>query len=100
MSLDIKNMYPSVRLKLICKALTYYSHTLSEDDKTTINNCLDLIKFNMRNTLVQYHGKYYAYKGVTKGQVMEDEDVSLAIGAYEVDFCATVVASYVFKMTE
>eukprot|EP00957_Ditylum_brightwellii_P057822 4385019-Ditylum_brightwellii.AAC.1 len=38
MLLDIKNMYPSVRLKLICKAPTYYSCALSEEDKTTINN--------------------------------------------------------------
>eukprot|EP00957_Ditylum_brightwellii_P077623 5899262-Ditylum_brightwellii.AAC.1 len=36
MSLDVENMYPSVRLKLIQKALTYYSHNLSKDDKTTI----------------------------------------------------------------
>eukprot|EP00957_Ditylum_brightwellii_P176163 13413854-Ditylum_brightwellii.AAC.1 len=50
--------------------------------------------------LVQYHGKYYAYKGAAKGQVMGDEDVALAIGAYEAVFCANVVASYVFEMTE
>eukprot|EP00957_Ditylum_brightwellii_P082610 6280769-Ditylum_brightwellii.AAC.1 len=31
---------------------------------------------------------------------MGDEDVALAIGAYEAAFCANVVASYVFKMTE
>eukprot|EP00957_Ditylum_brightwellii_P008662 657654-Ditylum_brightwellii.AAC.1 len=65
-----------------------------------INDCLDLIKFGMRNTLVQYHGKYYVYKGAAKGQVMGDEDVALAIRAYEAAFCADVVASYVFEMTE
>eukprot|EP00957_Ditylum_brightwellii_P085017 6464149-Ditylum_brightwellii.AAC.1 len=54
----------------------------------------------MRNTLVQYHGKYYAYKDVGKGQAMGDEDAALAIGAYEAAFCADVVASYVFEMTE
>eukprot|EP00957_Ditylum_brightwellii_P017899 1348296-Ditylum_brightwellii.AAC.1 len=100
MSLDIENMYPSVRLQLIQKVLTYYLRSLSKEDKMTINGCLDLIKFGMRNTLVQYHGKYYAYKGATKGQVMGDKDVALAKGVYEAAFCADVVASYVFEMTE
>eukprot|EP00957_Ditylum_brightwellii_P072151 5484018-Ditylum_brightwellii.AAC.1 len=93
-------MYPLVRLKLIQKALTYYSCNLSKEDKTTINECLDLIKFGMHNTLVQYHGKYYAYKGAAKGQVMGDEDVALAIGTYEAAFCTDAITSYVFKMTE
>eukprot|EP00957_Ditylum_brightwellii_P183494 13977360-Ditylum_brightwellii.AAC.1 len=68
MLLDIENMYPLVRLALIQNALTYYSQGLSKEDKTTINNYLDLIKFGVRNTLVQYHGKYDAYKGAAKGQ--------------------------------
>eukprot|EP00957_Ditylum_brightwellii_P071429 5430169-Ditylum_brightwellii.AAC.1 len=68
MSLNIENMYPLVRLQLIQKALTYYSRGLPKEDKTTINGSLDLIKFGMRSTLVQYHGKYYAHKGAAKGQ--------------------------------
>eukprot|EP00957_Ditylum_brightwellii_P059195 4492538-Ditylum_brightwellii.AAC.1 len=50
--------------------------------------------------LVQYHGKYYAYKGATKGKLMGDEDVALAIGAYEAAFCTDVVTAYVFEITE
>eukprot|EP00957_Ditylum_brightwellii_P209707 15362873-Ditylum_brightwellii.AAC.1 len=50
--------------------------------------------------IVQYHSKYYAYKGAAKGQVMEDEDVALMIGAFESAFSADVVAAYVFKMME
>eukprot|EP00957_Ditylum_brightwellii_P158100 12034380-Ditylum_brightwellii.AAC.1 len=100
MLLDIENMHPLVRLKLIQRSLTYYLHGLSKEDKTTINNCLDLVKIGICNMLVQCHGKYYAYKGAIKGQVMGDEDVALAIGAYEVAFCADVVASHVFEMME
>eukprot|EP00957_Ditylum_brightwellii_P156006 11874290-Ditylum_brightwellii.AAC.1 len=59
-----------------------------------------MIKLGMCSTLIQYHGKYYAYKGVTKGKAMEDEDIALAIGAYELAFCADIVASYVFEMAE
>eukprot|EP00957_Ditylum_brightwellii_P014907 1124631-Ditylum_brightwellii.AAC.1 len=36
MSLDIKNMYPSVRVKLIKKALEFYSRNLSPEDKRKI----------------------------------------------------------------
>ena len=31
---------------------------------------------------------------------MVDEDIALALGAYEAAFCTDVVASYVFEMTE
>eukprot|EP00957_Ditylum_brightwellii_P136862 10437093-Ditylum_brightwellii.AAC.1 len=92
MLLDIENMYPL--------APTYHSQGLFKEDKTTISNCLDSIKFGMRNMLVQYHGKHCAYKGAAKGQVMGDKDVALAIGAYEAAFCADVVASYVFEIME
>lgn len=66
----------------------------------TINICLDLIKFGMRNTLVQYHGKRYVYKGAAKDQIMGDEDAALAIGSYEAAFCADVIVSFNFKITE
>eukprot|EP00957_Ditylum_brightwellii_P021972 1657210-Ditylum_brightwellii.AAC.1 len=59
-----------------------------------------MIKFGMQSALVQYHGKYYAYKGASKGQVMKDEDITITIGAFEPAFSADVVASYAFKMTE
>eukprot|EP00957_Ditylum_brightwellii_P073141 5559411-Ditylum_brightwellii.AAC.1 len=54
----------------------------------------------MHSMLVQYHGKYYVYKGVADGKMMADEDIALAISTYESVFCADIVASYVFKMTE
>eukprot|EP00957_Ditylum_brightwellii_P026438 1999778-Ditylum_brightwellii.AAC.1 len=54
----------------------------------------------MKSTLVQYHSKYYAYNDAAKGQVMEDEDVALAIGAFESAFSVDVVVSYILEMTE
>eukprot|EP00957_Ditylum_brightwellii_P095985 7313559-Ditylum_brightwellii.AAC.1 len=77
MPLDIENMHPSVRLRLIRKSLDYYSRNLSDVDKKTIKDCLGMIKLGMKSTFVQCHGKHYAYKGAAKGQVMEDEDVVL-----------------------
>ena len=43
MSLDIVNMYPSVRVKLIRKALHYYAKDLPEEAKETINMCMDIV---------------------------------------------------------
>eukprot|EP00957_Ditylum_brightwellii_P006340 480784-Ditylum_brightwellii.AAC.2 len=62
MSLDIKNMYPLVQLRLIQKALKYYVHNLSEEDKNTIDDCLEMIEFVICSTLIQCHGKYYVHK--------------------------------------
>eukprot|EP00957_Ditylum_brightwellii_P058107 4406470-Ditylum_brightwellii.AAC.1 len=59
-----------------------------------------MIKFGMCSTLIQYHGKYYAYRGAVKGKTMEHEDIVLAIGVYESVFCTDIVAPYVFMMTE
>eukprot|EP00957_Ditylum_brightwellii_P047893 3637461-Ditylum_brightwellii.AAC.1 len=100
MSLDIKNMYPSVQLRLIWKLQKCYVRNLPEEDRRTIEACLEMIKLGMCSTLIQYHGKYYVYKGVVKGKTMEDEGIVLAIGAYESAFCADIIASYVFEMTE
>eukprot|EP00957_Ditylum_brightwellii_P162009 12334444-Ditylum_brightwellii.AAC.1 len=59
-----------------------------------------MIRFGMRSMLIQYHGRYYAYNRAAKGKTMAAEDIALAIGAYESVFCADIVASYVFEMTE
>eukprot|EP00957_Ditylum_brightwellii_P033631 2550029-Ditylum_brightwellii.AAC.1 len=59
-----------------------------------------MIKYDMQSMLIQYHGWYYAYKGAAKGKMMAVEDIALAKGAYESAFCADIVASYVFEMTE
>eukprot|EP00957_Ditylum_brightwellii_P014063 1060578-Ditylum_brightwellii.AAC.1 len=54
----------------------------------------------MQSTLIQYHGKYYAYKGAAKRKTIATEDIALAIGAYKSVFCTNIVASYIFEMTE
>eukprot|EP00957_Ditylum_brightwellii_P209119 15360431-Ditylum_brightwellii.AAC.1 len=84
-------MYPLVWLRLMWKALKYYAHNLPEEDKNTIDACLEMIKFGIRSTLIQYHGKYYACKGAAKGKMVEDEDIALAIGSYKSAFCADIV---------
>eukprot|EP00957_Ditylum_brightwellii_P066290 5031842-Ditylum_brightwellii.AAC.1 len=74
MSLDIKNMYPSVRVKLIKKALDFYSRSLSPVDKRKIKLGMEMIQFRMKNTLVSFRDKYFNYKGTAKGDDLTVED--------------------------
>eukprot|EP00957_Ditylum_brightwellii_P037389 2829725-Ditylum_brightwellii.AAC.1 len=60
---------------------------------------MDIVQFGMKSTLIQFRGHYYVYKGAVKGKELSDEDVALAIGAYESAFLADIVASYIFEET-
>eukprot|EP00957_Ditylum_brightwellii_P000349 26897-Ditylum_brightwellii.AAC.1 len=93
MSLDIVNMYPLVRVKLICKALNHYAKNLPATARETIDLCMDIIQFGMKSTLIQSRGRYYVYQRAAKGKELLDKDVALAIGAYESAFLANIVAS-------
>eukprot|EP00957_Ditylum_brightwellii_P088623 6750010-Ditylum_brightwellii.AAC.1 len=92
MSLDIVNMYQSVQMKLIKKALQHYSRGLPEEAKQRINLGLAMVKFGMRNMLVNFREKFYIYQGAAKGQDLLEEDVALAIGAFESAFLVDLVA--------
>eukprot|EP00957_Ditylum_brightwellii_P108079 8245500-Ditylum_brightwellii.AAC.1 len=76
MPLEIKNMSQ--------KALKYNAHNLQKEDNKTIDTCVEMIKFG----------------GAAKDKTMEDENIVLVTGAYESEFCADIVASYVFEITE
>eukprot|EP00957_Ditylum_brightwellii_P173473 13207420-Ditylum_brightwellii.AAC.1 len=61
---------------------------------------MDIVRFGMKNTLIQFKGRYFVYQGTAKGKEISDEDIALAIGAYQSSFLADIVASYVFEETE
>eukprot|EP00957_Ditylum_brightwellii_P160178 12194433-Ditylum_brightwellii.AAC.1 len=100
MSLDIVNICPSVRVKLIKKALNHYANNLPDEAKNTINQCMDIFQFGMKSTLIQFRGKYCVYHRAAKEGEVADEDVALKIGTYESAFLAYIVASYVFEQTK
>eukprot|EP00957_Ditylum_brightwellii_P057457 4356342-Ditylum_brightwellii.AAC.1 len=100
MLLDIVNMYPLVRVKLICKALNHYAKNLPATTRETIDLCMDIVQFGMKSTLIQFRGQYFVYQGAAKGKELSDEDVVLAIGAYELAFLAYIMAFYMFEETE
>ena len=93
--LDVETMYPSIKFNMVYKAVHHYARKLNEDTKTTINRCLEMIKFGMENTLIQFKGKYYEYGG--------SEDVNLqglTIGGHKSAFLADLVATYTLEEAE
>eukprot|EP00957_Ditylum_brightwellii_P145655 11089980-Ditylum_brightwellii.AAC.1 len=97
MSLDIVNMYPSIRVKLIKKALQHYSRSLPAEAKQRIKFGMMMVQFEMKNTLVNFHDKFYIYQGAAKGHDILEEDVAQTIGGFESVFLADLVASFVFE---
>ena len=60
---DTINMYPSIKLTTIKKAVRFFVRKLTSEVKKTINLCLDLIQFGMSSTLISFDGEYYEYHG-------------------------------------
>ena len=90
-SVDAINVYPSIKLVTIKKAVRFFARTLTMATKKTINLCLDLICFGMSSTLICFDGEYYEYNGSKK------EEQRLAIGGYKSEFLADLVASHLFE---
>eukprot|EP00957_Ditylum_brightwellii_P189829 14451789-Ditylum_brightwellii.AAC.1 len=91
MLIDIVNMYPLVRVKLIHKALNHYAKNLPATTRETIDLCMYIAQFGMKSTLIQFRGQYFVYQGAAKGKELSDKDAALAIGAYELAFLANIV---------
>ena len=90
-SVDAINMYSSIKLATIRKAVRYFAIKLTKETKKTINLFLDLIHFGIISSVISFDGEYYKYHGV------EREKQGLAIGGYESAFLADLVASYLFE---
>eukprot|EP00957_Ditylum_brightwellii_P189236 14403764-Ditylum_brightwellii.AAC.1 len=102
MLMDIVNMYPSCKLKLIKHAFCYYGQNLQPKEKSTIKKFIEMIAFGMKSTLIRYKDEYFNYKGVVgenKNDTNKDEN-GLLIGLYEAAFCADVGTTYVYEMNK
>jgi len=93
-SIDAVDMYPSIKYKLIKKAVDFFAKDLDDSSKQTINHCLEMVKFGMGNTLITFTDKYYEYGGE-----MNAEDRGLMIGGYELAWFADLVVAYIFENT-
>ena len=58
-SVDAVNMYPSIKLATIIKAIIFFSRKITTETKNIINLCLELIHFGMSSTLISFGGDYY-----------------------------------------
>ena len=94
-SLDIENMYPSIKYGLVKKAIDYFTSLFTPDEKATIEVCCWLIQFGMGSTLLCFKDGYYEYNG---GESIEEK--GLAIGGYESAFLADLVAAYLLELTK
>ena len=94
-SLDIEAFYPSVTYGLVKRAINFYSRTLGEEERATIDECLKMIAFGMGNTLLTFVDKYYEYDGER-----EIQDKGLTIGGYESAWLADLVAAFVLENSE
>eukprot|EP00957_Ditylum_brightwellii_P067257 5104202-Ditylum_brightwellii.AAC.1 len=56
MLLDIVNMSPLVRVKLIPNALNHYAKNLPATIREMIDLCMDIVRFGMKSTLIQFGG--------------------------------------------
>ena len=92
-SVDAINMYPSIKLATIKKAVRFFARKLTGEVKKKINLFLDLIQFGMSSNFISFNREYYEY------HVGEREEQGLAIGGYESAFLADLVASYLFEKT-
>ena len=88
-SINAEAMYPSIKYGLIEKAIWFYARDLSDDEKETIKNCLQLLKFGMSTTLLSFCDKYYLYDGD-----LEIQNRGLTIGGYESAWLADLAMSY------
>jgi len=80
-STDAEDFYPSVRLKLVRKAVCHFSNNMSEEDQINIKHCLDLlvIKFGMLSTPHAFVDKCYEHDGDRDAA----EEKGCTIGGYE-----------------
>ena len=62
-SVDAINMYLSIKLATIRKAVIFLARKLTAATTKTIILCLELIHFGMSSTLIAFDGEYYAYHG-------------------------------------
>ena len=51
---DAEAMYPSIKLKLVIKAVKYFSKDLRKEEKKRIKDCLEMVKFGMTSTILSF----------------------------------------------
>ena len=85
-------MYPSIKFKLVEKAVTWLNQLLSVANQVMGHSCLEFIKFGMGHTLLMFGGVYYECDG---DHVIEEK--GLKIGGYELVWLVDLVTANLLK---
>ena len=59
MSIDAEKMYPSIKCGIIKKAVSFFSKNIKQDQLKSIDKCLEMIKFGMSTTFIQFKDQYH-----------------------------------------
>jgi GIY-YIG catalytic domain len=94
-SIDAVDYYPSIKFKLVKKAVYFFSKDLNDEDQMKIEDCLDMIKFGMSSTLLTFVDKYFEYDGDS-----EPDEKGLTIGGYESAWLADLVGAFILANTK
>ena len=88
-------MYPLIKFGMIKKAVEFFSKNLKKEELKTIATCLEIIKFGMSTTFIQFKDQYWLYGG---GLTVDKK--GLTIGGFELAWLADLVAAYIFQNSE
>jgi hypothetical protein len=88
-------MYPLIKSLQIELACEYFLQDAPEEDRILLHCCLEMVKFSMANTLIQFNGAYYEYSGN-----VDVNNKGLTIGGFESAFFADLVAAWILENTE
>ena len=95
-TLDIINMYPSIKHKLIRKAINHFCmDRLNEEEEVVIAAALEMQQFSMGNTIVTFRDKFYEY-----GVNADPMERGLTIGGYDSAWLADMVAGYLLELAD
>lgn len=85
LSVDAVNMYPSISLRMIKKAVFYYATGLDRGAFDKIIWGLKLVEIAMNSAVCMFAGQYYRYGGL-QADFTDTDSVCLSIGSFESAF--------------
>ena len=91
-SADAVKMYPSITYSMIEKAIEYFSTNLDQEARNTVKAGMQMIKFGMGATIVQFRNEYWEYGGDAAVK-----DKGLTIGGFESAWIADVVMAWIME---
>ena len=96
LTMDIVAIFPSVKFRMIQKAQNYFVRNTSESDKQQVKLALEIVRFGMTNTFIQFKDQYWLYGGNRP----VNEKGLITIGGFESAGFADLVAAYILEQTE